>query len=290
MSIAPAEHDAPARLCVLASGSSGNCTLLAMGSGHRTRLCLIDAGLSPKRTRRLLAEHGLRLDHIDDVLLTHLDRDHYHPGWNAAALHGRVRFRMHTTHVKRAHRLGVPPGAITTFEDEPFGLQGQATVTPVMLAHDELGVAAFRFDWPTTSLGFATDLGRVTQELLDAFEDIATLAIESNYCPRMQLASNRPDFLKARIMNGAGHLSNEQAFDAIRQLNPKHRVVLLHLSRQCNTPDLACSLHAGATYEIVTASQFDPTDWFELQQVENGNPSYAEPPPARSPTLFDLSS
>lgn len=285
----PAAPEPAARICVLASGSAGNCTLLALGSGHRTRLCLIDAGLSPKRTRRLLADYDLRLDHIDDILLTHLDRDHYHPGWNAASLHGRVRFRMHHTHTKRAHRLGIPPGSVTTFDAETFSLRGEADVTPVTLAHDELGVAAFRFDWKDTSLGFATDLGRVTQELIDAFQCVGTLAIESNYCPRLQLASDRPEFLKARIMNGAGHISNEQALDAIRDISPQHHVVLIHLSRQCNSPDLARSLHAGAHYSVTAAQQFEPTGWIELlpNLDTDGSPS-----PARTlqmpDSLFDL--
>jgi hypothetical protein len=34
----------------------------------------------------------------------------------------------------------------------------------------------------------------------------------------MQIDSPRPWFLKQRIMGGSGHLSNEQAFDAVRTI------------------------------------------------------------------------
>lgn len=285
--------EATARLRVLASGSGGNCSLLALGQGHRTRLCLIDAGLSPRRTRRLLADDGLRLDHIDDILLTHLDRDHFHQGWTAAALPIRVRFRMHADHAPKARKLGVPPGAITEF-DRPFCLRGETTVTPVTLSHDSLGVSAFRFDWPTDdaghapSLGFATDLGRATQQLIDTFQGVGTLAIESNYCPKMQLASGRPDFLKARIMNGSGHLSNEQARDAVREINPGHHVVFLHLSRQCNRPELVESMHAGSTYGFTPAHQFNPTPWIPIRAAPTTPHPKAPATPPASETLFDL--
>ncbi len=67
------------------------------------------------------------------------------------------------------------------------------------------------FDGPDhASLGFATDLGRPTDELVRRLHGVGTLAIESNYCPVLQRESPRPGFLKARIMGGAGHMSNEQ--------------------------------------------------------------------------------
>jgi phosphoribosyl 1,2-cyclic phosphodiesterase len=65
----------------------------------------------------------------------------------------------------------------------------------------------------------------------------------------MQLASNRPGFLKDRIMGGKGHLSNEECIDAVRAIawprEPEH-VVLLHLSRECNCPDLVRDLWRSA--------------------------------------------
>jgi hypothetical protein len=55
-----------------------------------------------------------------------------------------------------------------------------------------------------------------TQRLIDRFCELDLLAIESNYDPKMQVESPRPWFLKQRIMGGRGHLSNEQAFAAVR--------------------------------------------------------------------------
>ena len=47
------------RLCVLASGSSGNCSALVIGEGDDAEVVLIDLGLSPRRTRKELAALGI---------------------------------------------------------------------------------------------------------------------------------------------------------------------------------------------------------------------------------------
>src|SRR6185436_18523893 len=70
-----------ARLCVLASGSSGNCSVLALPGRHGWSVCLIDAGLSPRRTITLLSRLGISPDEVCGIILTHLDHDHWHSGW-----------------------------------------------------------------------------------------------------------------------------------------------------------------------------------------------------------------
>ena len=275
--------ETPACLCVLASGSSGNCSVLLRRSDRGVRASIIDAGLSPRRIRRLLAEHDIPLRIVDDVLLTHLDSDHFHPGWlreldrDVGDL--RASLRVHRNHTKRLAALGPAPRRLEVFDDR-IELPG-ASVSASLLSHDQLGVATFRFEFDAarpTSLGFATDLGRPTDDLVVHLHAVSTLAIESNYCPVMQRESPRPGFLKARIMGGAGHLSNEQCAATIRRIAPRNRVVLLHLSRQCNTPELAASGHAEAPYELTISDQFSPTGWLPISAPREGTPP---PPPVR---------
>ncbi|XOV75295.1 MAG: hypothetical protein ACFHWZ_18080 [Phycisphaerales bacterium] len=52
---------------------------------------------------------------------------------------------------------------------------------------------------------------------------VDVLAIESNYCRDMQVASDRPEFLKSRIMDGSGHLSNDECLDAVHAISPRAR-------------------------------------------------------------------
>ena len=60
------------RVCILASGSSGNITLLET---ERTRI-LVDAGLGKRETLARLAAVGRDIDRLDAVLITHEHTDH----------------------------------------------------------------------------------------------------------------------------------------------------------------------------------------------------------------------
>ena len=260
-------HDGMA-LRVLASGSCGNCSVLVLSRAGIRRVCLIDLGVSPRRTARLLAESGLSFSDIDDVLLTHLDSDHLYGSWSRF-LPGHVRVRVHQRHARGA--AAVLPETLLAPFDDAFVIQpdlGGATVAPVVNPHDSLGSVAYRIDMPlgfeTASLGFATDLGHVADRLITHLKGVDVLAIESNYCPRMQEVSGRPEFLKRRIMGGAGHLSNQQSCDAVRRIGPCGHVVLLHLSQECNLPDLAASGHREASYGLTVANQHRPTDWVRV--------------------------
>lgn len=296
--------DHGAALCVLASGSSGNCSVLLTKRGSIRRVTLIDLGLSPRRTFRHLAELGLRPDQIDDALVTHLDHDHFNPNW-LTALPRHARLRMHVSHARdltlraRTRSMcladldhdGAPltpaHGArIVPFDLDPFPLDDHLSVAPMLMTHDDSGVATFRFNFNTptgsSSAAFCTDMGHATDALADhllASGPIDVLAIESNYCPRMQLDSDRPIQLKRRIMGGSGHLSNQQALEFIHAVKPREHVVLLHLSRQCNCPNIVASLHAGADYALTISTQTDPTRWIRLAPGLTPTPTSAPAKP-----------
>lgn len=258
-----------ASLCVLASGSGGNCSVVAFEHEGLRRACLIDLGLSPRRTLRLLAERSIGMHQIDDVLLTHLDSDHCHAGWGKV-FPGHVRVRVHASHAREAART-LGDANLVPF-DTGCTLQSGAVVAAVQLAHDHAGVSAMRFTMHQRhgggSLGFATDLGTVTPSLIELFRAgesaVDVLAIESNYCPRLQALSGRPSFLIQRITGGAGHLSNQEAIEAIRAIEPRDHVVLLHLSRDCNRVDLVAAMHEGADYHLTITSQEEPTRWVRI--------------------------
>lgn len=258
--------EAVARLRVLASGSAGNSSLLVFPG--KPRACLIDAGLSPRRTFKLVESCGIDPDQIEFVLLTHLDHDHWVSGWrgNWPRRWQLLLSKSHIAHGRR-HRM-LPQDRVLALEDAPGEVMPGVRLTTVEARHDDQGVSSFRFDIAAGdragSLGFATDLGRVPESLIECFRGVDVLAIESNYCPDMQMASDRPDFLKRRIMGGAGHLSNQQAAEAINAIVPRDHVVLLHLSRDCNDPGLVASLHAGADYALTITGQDIPSRWIEL--------------------------
>ncbi len=272
-----------AQLCVLASGSRGNCSVLLHGTGELRTATLIDVGLSPTRTRKLLGEIGVSMDRVHSVLLTHLDRDHCNLSWgNMLPRHTKV--HVHPRHLSRARKCGFKSRHLEILQDRAE-LPGDLHIRTKLLHHDELGVAVFRMEVGSATIGFATDVGRITNELIEHLREVDLLAIESNYCPHMQTASSRPEYLKQRIMGGAGHLSNQQCFEAVGEIRPRQHVVLLHLSQECNEPTIATRAHQGASYELTVTSQDAPTAWVDLHERALPEPKVVNRQSPRS--LFD---
>lgn len=252
-------------LCVLGSGSGGNCSALVLDGEAGRRIILIDLGLSRRQTKLRLASVGLSLDDVTDAVVTHLDTDHFCTSW-----HNRVPDHMdvhlHRRHAQHACQRGLLP-AVPHAYARGFELHG-CRVEPLLVSHDALGTVAFRLSTPAGDIGFVTDCGRVTTRLIDHVAGVDVLAIESNYDPQMQVSSGRPRFLVSRIMGGSGHLSNQEAREAIRAIRPRQRVVLLHLSRQCNRPECITPLYEDedppGPDDVVITNQFTPAPWVHL--------------------------
>ncbi len=249
-----------ARLCVLGSGSSGNASVLNIADDTEpARLLLIDAGLGPRTVAKRLAGTGATVQDIQALCVTHLDRDHFSPTWISTLVRERITVFVHRGHLRQLERVPgserlIAAGLIEAIDqdgvtvDIAAGLRARTALLP----HDRTGSAGYVFELVETTrsntnqptrIGYATDVGRVTDAMLDHLTGVDLLAIESNYDPAMQQNSARPESLKRRVMGGWGHLSNEQAFDAIQTLAGRcprggpRRIVLLHRSRQCNHPD-----------------------------------------------------
>ena len=92
------------------------------------------------------------------------------------------------------------------------------------------------------ALGYITDLGHATRLAIERLRQVQTLVIETNHDEKLlQNDPHRPWPVKQRIQSRHGHLSNAAAAAVIAQLLPGKiaRVVLGHLSRDCNSPELA---------------------------------------------------
>src|SRR6059058_4062625 len=116
------------------------------------------------------------------------------------------------------------------------------TVQTFPVPHDAVDPLGFAFYAGSGSLGFITDLGYVTKLIIERLRQVQTLVIETNHDEKLlQNDTHRPWPVKQRIMSRHGHLSNVAAAGVIEQLlgGKIQRVVLGHLSRDCNTPELA---------------------------------------------------
>jgi phosphoribosyl 1,2-cyclic phosphodiesterase len=267
-------------LCVLASGSSGNCSVIRT----ETHAFLVDCGIGPRVTTRRLIGTGVDLSQIKSICLTHLDRDHFNPDWAATVLANNIHIYCPADRVhevmgafddERLRSLVLP------FKQQPFCPVPGVTANTLRLAHDRTGSHAFHFSSGQGSIGYATDLGRVSSTLVDHFCGVDLLAIESNYDPQMQRTSGRPLFLQNRITGGGGHLSNAQALAGVKSIFDRcarsgkgfpRKVVLLHRSRQCNCPKIVMELFASDSRigsRVVLSEQCERTEWLLAKKSVN---------------------
>src|SRR4029077_13192999 len=100
----------------------------------------------------------------------------------------------------------------------------------------------YSFHVGSSALGYVTDLGHATRLTIERLREVQTLVIETNHDERLlQNDPHRPWPVKQRIQSRHGHLSNAAAASVVGQLlsGKLARVVLSHLSRDCNSPELA---------------------------------------------------
>ncbi|XAL99729.1 MBL fold metallo-hydrolase [Phycisphaeraceae bacterium D3-23] len=234
------------RLCVLGSGSGGNCTVVQLtGADGQRDAVLLDAGFGPRRTTRKLAEAGLGFEDLRAVCVTHFDQDHFKPSLIKTLVAYGIALHCHHWHlpdlnkVRGAQKL-FDAGLVEPFGDGLFVPVPGFTATTTRLQHDRQGTIGYRLSSRFGDVGFATDLGHAPAALIDHLAGVDILCIESNYDERMTTQSSRPVWVNRRNLSDSGHLSNEQSFAAVCAIrdrsphgNPRH-VVLLHRSSQCN--------------------------------------------------------
>jgi phosphoribosyl 1,2-cyclic phosphodiesterase len=118
-------------------------------------------------------------------------------------------------------------------------------------------------------LGFVSDIGQVTEMVRQRLKSVNTLFVEANYDELMlQEDLRRPWAIKQRIASRHGHLSNVQAAElVVATASPGLcRVVLGHLSSDCNTSEVASAFvkkeldAVGAQHvDVYCATQKEPT-------------------------------
>jgi phosphoribosyl 1,2-cyclic phosphodiesterase len=249
------------RLSVLSSGSSGNATYVECGAGG----LLIDAGLSPRRLRNLLARVGKGLDDVGAVLLTHDHSDHT---CGAAALSRDFGIPVFAA---PGVREGVKNASAPVEAGEGFEIGG-FTVTFFEVPHDS-PTYGVRISGEGCDLASATDLGEAGPGILDWMRGAGAAVLEANHDHEWLARGPYPARLKRRISSRNGHLSNRQAAQAAVSLAPHglKDLVLAHLSKTNNSPARACGTVHGALREagyagvrVRAAIANHPTPWIEV--------------------------
>lgn len=239
-------------IVTLGSGSAGNATLIrAEGATF-----LVDAGLSAKQLSVRLEACGTSIEQLSGVLLTHEHHDH------TSAL--RVLLGRHELPVycNAFTARALQDGGLThknwkLFQTGTEFSIDSFTIRSFLVPHDAAEPVGFRISTAGGCLGILTDLGYATHSVLDALRDIRAVLIETNHDEELlQKDTRRPWSVKQRILSRHGHLSNAAAGRVLAELGaPLECVILGHLSRDCNSPELAI----GAVRQCLDSAGYSAT-------------------------------
>ena len=257
------------RFSPLCSGSSGNASYLETDGAR----LLIDAGGTGKRIESLLEEVGASAAGLDAILITHEHIDHVQGVGVLSRRYHLPVFAAADCFAALPPSVGaIEPSLIHVFEpDRPFFFRG-VSILPFSIPHDSAHAVGFSFEDASGRCSVLTDVGCMSERLVEIVSGSGVLLLEANHDVEMLLSGSYPYPLKRRILSDNGHLSNEASADTIVRLarGGMREFILGHLSKENNTPDLAAvtvraALQAagfGSEVRVTVAHRDRPTGTF----------------------------
>ena len=249
------------RFTSLGSGSAGN-ALVVECDGTRV---MMDCGFTIAETKARLARVGLAASDLAGIVVTHEHDDH---------MGGVARFaKRHAipVYVTRGTAQWLPadfPAVLVRYINShaPFAIDAVG-VEPFPVPHDAREPVQYVFSDGDARLGVATDLGCITQHVVEKLSGCTALVVECNHDLDMLMTGPYPAVLKHRVAGRFGHLDNGCARELVRDLDRSRlrHLIAAHLSKQNNRPELAVgALCEGAGCEpasVGVATQEDGFGW-----------------------------
>ncbi|MEG0469354.1 MAG: MBL fold metallo-hydrolase [Longicatena sp.] len=212
------------KFALLASGSAGNCCVIK----HNDSSIVIDCG----STKKYLMECFGRMEYdpasADAILITHTHSDH------VAQMKTFEHIPTYATQeIKTKNLKNIEP--FDEFDIQDFHI----TVLP--LSHDCEGTVGYIIEAEGEKMVYVTDTGYVKDEVKQRIVNADYYIFESNHDIEMLMQTNRPVYLKQRIIGDTGHLCNEDCANIITDAMGENtkEIILAHISREGNTRDLA---------------------------------------------------
>lgn len=262
------------KAATLASGSSGNCVAVSDGRVH----ILIDAGISARRITAGLKGLGVDPASVAAVLITHEHSDHISGLPVLCRQIGAELYTAEATARQICYRTAGLESRFRVFRPGEYFEVGGLVVGAFPTSHDCACPVGYTIEGGGRKAALCTDLGVVTDPVLESVRGAGLLIGEFNYDPDMLRAGPYPAYLKERILGRRGHLSNEMGGElaawAVR--NGAGRVVLAHLSKENNTPAAALraaeramaaiGARVGADVALTVAPRGEPSGWMEVPE------------------------
>ena len=221
-------------ICVLASGSSGNCFYVE----NKNQGILVDVGISTKQIVNRLFSIGKNPFNVKGIFITHEHSDHIR-GANVFARKFKVPIFATKKTIESCNLCSEPDLINRIGNNERVNFCGM-DVEAFSKSHRAADPVSFNI-YHKKKISIMTDIGYACQNVVDNVHDSDFLCLESNYDPEMLKNGKYPYFLKKWIESDIGHLSNEDSAKCVFENGSsklKH-LVLSHLSQNNNTPSVA---------------------------------------------------
>ena len=237
-----------AKFLSLFSGSSGNSTYIADGSGG----ILIDAGRTAKQIASALSSREIDPSGILALFITHEHVDHaqgirvFSSKFNVPvyATEGTIRGLKNKGFINEKTDIHRIRGEMQI---------GTMTVSPFSTSHDTIEPCGYTVKTgDERKITVCTDTGILTEQSKKALSGSDLVLLESNHEYNMLMTGPYPYPLKMRVSGAKGHLSNDDCARELVRLveGGTSRIFLGHISRENNTPEIA---QAGAVSALEIA-------------------------------------
>lgn len=194
------------------------------------------------RIKKALASQGASLSEISAIYITHEHSDHIK---GLKMINKYYNIPIYTSSGTAASlRYYSPELKERICEIEPFCecFEGGFKITPFPTPHDAAESMGYRIDDGKSVFVIATDMGYITKNIYNYARGADFAMLEANHDENMLRGGIYPYYLKERILSDRGHLSNTECARLVSALAKEGtaRFLLAHLSRENNTPALAC--------------------------------------------------
>ncbi len=233
----------------LYSSSSGNMFHIETNKAN----ILIDVGVSYKAINEGLKSIGKDISDINAVFITHEHIDHikglpllcrkndipiYALGKTAKYLEDALNEKNIKNNI-----FELKYGQAYKIKDIEF--------SPFETSHDAIMPCGYRLKSGNSTLTFATDLGYVSDNVMENLKEADFAILEANYDNTLLDFGKYPYMLKRRIKSNIGHLSNDNTADAIAELAKfdKKDFLLAHLSENNNNKEIMLNTISDNLYK-----------------------------------------
>ena len=228
----------------------------------------MDCGFSIRETEQRLQKLALQADDLTAILLTHEHSDHIAGVGPLARKYNLPVYLSYGT--LQADRLGELPGIEVISGHDVFSIDA-LHVRPYPVPHDAREPVQYVFSNGSQQFGMLTDVGHITQHIINILDGCDALLLECNHDKEMLDNGSYPESLKQRVGGRLGHLNNQQSADLVRQIDCTRlqHLIAAHISEKNNTPYHAqmalAEVFACLPDEITVADQESGLEWRTLQ-------------------------